>query len=47
MNIILLHSDHRHVSATNMAIFRVVNASIQIYVCCVGIAKQLKSYSFG
>jgi len=29
--VILLHSKHRHVSATHVAIFRVVSARIQIY----------------
>jgi len=32
MNIILLHSDHWHVLATHLAIFRVVRARIQIYL---------------
>jgi len=32
MNVILLHNDHRHVSVTNVAIFRVVNAKLQIYL---------------
>jgi len=47
MNLILLYSDHRHVSATRVAIFRVVSAIIPIYLECVGNTAQLKSYSFG
>jgi len=30
MNAILLHSDHRHVSANRVAIFRVVRTSVEI-----------------
>jgi len=30
MNIILLHSNHRHILATHVAIFRVVRTRIQI-----------------
>jgi hypothetical protein len=47
MNVILLYSDHRHVSATRVAVFMVVSARIQIYLKCVGITPQLQSYSFG
>ena len=32
MNVIVLHSDHQHVSAIHAAIFRVVRASIHIYL---------------
>jgi len=32
MNVILLRNDHRHVSVTNMHIFRVVSAKIWIYL---------------
>jgi len=32
MNVILLYSYHRHVSATHVAIFRVARARIQIYL---------------
>ena len=32
MNVILLHRDHRHVSFTHVAVFRVVSARIQIYL---------------
>jgi hypothetical protein len=32
MNVISLHSDHRHVSATHVAIYRVVRGTIQIYL---------------
>ena len=42
INVILLHTDHRHVSATHVAIFRVVRASIQTHLQCVGITPQLK-----
>ena len=31
MSVILLYSDHRHVSATRVTIFRVVNVRIHIY----------------
>ena len=41
MNVILLYSDYRHVSATQLAIFRVVSARIQIYLYCFGIIPQL------
>jgi len=35
MNVILLHSDHRHVSATHVVIFRVVSSRIQnIFIVC-------------
>jgi hypothetical protein len=35
MNVILLHSDHRHVSATHVVIFSVVSARIQnIFIVC-------------
>jgi hypothetical protein len=47
LNIILLHSDHRHVSAVHVVIFRMVSAQIQIYLQYVGITPHLKSYSFG
>jgi len=40
MNIILLHSDHRHVSTTHVAFFRVVRTRIQTYFC-VDITVQL------
>ena len=46
MIVILLYIDHRHVSITLVAIFRVANARIQIYFYCVGITPQLKSYGF-
>lgn len=45
MNVILIHSDHRNVSATRVAISGVASARIQIYLYCVGITPQLKSYS--
>jgi len=45
MNIILLHSNHRHVSATHVGIFGVVSARIQIYLWYVRITPHLKSYS--
>jgi len=42
---ILFYSDHRHVSATNVAILRVVSARIQIYLQRVRITPQLKLQS--
>jgi len=36
INVILLHGDHRHVSATYVVIFRVVRANIQIHLQCIG-----------
>jgi hypothetical protein len=42
MNVILLHIDHRHVSATRVAVFRVVTARIQIHLHCVRNTPQLK-----
>jgi len=36
MNAILLHNDHRHVSAAHLTIFRVVNESVQ----CDGITDR-------
>ena len=45
VNIILLHSDNRNVSATHVAMFRVVSARIQTYFQCVRIIPQFKSYS--
>jgi len=35
MNVILLHSNHRHVSAIQAAIFRVMRTRIQIPLKCV------------
>ena len=32
MNVILLHNNHRHVSATQVAIFRVVRKMLSIYI---------------
>ena len=42
MTAILVRSDHRHVSPTHVAIFRVVKARIQIQVQSLGTAPQLK-----
>ena len=36
MNVISLHSDHWHVSATHVAIFRVVRETVQIYLNVLG-----------
>lgn len=33
INIILLHCNHRHVSAVHVAVFRFVRARIQIILC--------------
>ena len=46
MNVMLLYSDNRHVSATHAAIFRVVSARLQTHLQCVGITPQLISQSF-
>jgi len=35
MNVILLLTDHRHVSATHVAIFRVVKIGIQLQLLCI------------
>jgi hypothetical protein len=43
MNVILLHSDHRHVSATHVAIFGVVTAIIRIHLQYVQTTPQLKA----
>jgi hypothetical protein len=42
MNVILLHIDHRHVSATRVAIFSAVTSRNQIHLHRVGITPQLK-----
>ena len=44
MNVILLHNDHRHVSATYVAIFMVVRTRIQIQG--VETTPQLKIMNF-
>jgi len=44
MNVILLHSNHRHVSATHVDIFRVVRTRIQLQLQCVEIIPQLTHY---
>jgi len=41
MDVILLYSYHRHVSANHLAIFRVVSAWIQIYLWCVVITRRV------
>jgi len=46
MNVILLYSEHRHVSDTHVHIFKVVSARIQTYLYCVGTIPHLKSYGF-
>jgi hypothetical protein len=47
MNVNLLYSNHRHVSATHVAIFRVARTRIQRKLC-VGINPQFKNlYNFG
>ena len=43
MNVILLHSNHRRVSATHVAIFSVVRTEKQLQLC-VGINPQLKNH---
>jgi len=47
MNLILLHDNDRHVSATRTAIFRVMRTRIQIQLYCVEITLQLKNTIFG
>jgi hypothetical protein len=47
MDVILLYSNHVHVSATHVAIFRVVSARMQIYLECVMITPQIEAFSFG
>ena len=42
----LLHSNHRHVSATHVAILRAVKTRIKINLQCVGIISHLKNYNF-
>ena len=37
MDVILLHSGHQHVSATHVAIFRVVRTRLQIKLKCVSL----------
>jgi len=46
MNLILLHDNHRHVSAILTAIFRVMRTRIQIQLYCVEITPQLKNIIF-
>ena len=47
MNVSLLYSNHRHVSATLVDIFRVARARIQSPLECVGINSKFKiSYNF-
>jgi hypothetical protein len=41
MNVIVLRSVHRHVSATHVAIFTVVRAIIQIHLQYVGTTSHL------
>ena len=49
MNVILLYTNQQHVLITYTVIFRVISARIRIYLYlqCVWITPQLKSYSFG
>jgi len=47
MIVILLHSDHRRVSASRVVIFSVVSARMQIHLKCFVITPQSQSYSFG
>jgi hypothetical protein len=43
ISVVLLYGYHRHVSAFDVAIFRVVSERIQKYVYSIGITQQLKS----
>jgi hypothetical protein len=45
MNVILLHSNRRHVSATLVAIFRVMRTRIEIQLYCVKMTPELKIMS--
>jgi len=47
MNVILLHSNHRHVSATHVTIFMVVRTRIPIQLHCVEITPYFKNIFFG
>jgi hypothetical protein len=47
MNVILLHSNHRHVSATHVTIFRVIRTIIETQSYCVEINATLKIMIFG
>jgi hypothetical protein len=46
MNVILLHSDHGHVLATHVAIFRVVRARVYTCLLYVRITPQFKIIQF-
>jgi len=46
MNVILLHSGHRHVSANHVAIFRVMGTRIQVQLCFEITPQFKKSYDF-
>jgi hypothetical protein len=41
-----IHSNHRQVSATYVAILRVVKTRIKINLQCIGITYHLKNYKF-
>lgn len=43
MDVILLHSGHRHVVATHVAIIRFVRTRIQVELKCVHITPQFKN----
>jgi hypothetical protein len=43
MNVTLLHSNHQHVSATHVAIFRVVRTRTQLQLQCVASKQYLKN----
>jgi len=45
INVILLRNDHLHVSATHVAIFRLVRARIQLW--CIGSLHSWKLYCSG
>jgi hypothetical protein len=47
MNLILLHSDHRHVSAPHVDIFRVARTRILIYLQCIWFIPHLKIIKSG
>jgi hypothetical protein len=47
MNVILLRSNHRNVSTTDVVFFMVVRTRVQIQLHCVEITPELKNIFFG
>jgi len=46
MNVILLYNDHRRVSDTHVAFYRVVRKRIRMCLWCVGITPQVNVTQF-